>query len=410
MLEDGTVFEGSARGCADEAFGEIVFNTSMSGYQEILSDPSYAGQIITMSYPHIGNYGVNDADGQSRGCFCRGLVVRDMCDAPSNFRAMASLPDYLERHGIVAIEGIDTRRLVRHVREHGAMKAVISTAIDDLAALRERLNASPSIVGVNLAAEVSCDVSYELPATAGEARHRVVALDCGIKTGILDGLRAHGCDVTVVPWDTPLAAILALDPDGVFLSNGPGDPQAVAPAYELARQLVGKLPVFGICLGHQMLSIAVGASIEKLKYGHHGGNQPVMNLRTGAVEITAQNHGFGQVFESIGPLVPGLSGGLAEHPDSLLYWSERRIAPVVESRDFGRIQLTHVNLNDGTPEGMTFLDYPVFSVQYHPEAAPGPHDSSYLFEAFSRLMDGREDYLDIEVRDNRDLAVGRERV
>lgn len=401
MLEDGTVFEGSSCGSAGEAFGEIVFNTSMSGYQEILSDPSYAGQIITMTYPHIGNYGVNDDDAQSRGVFCRGLVVRDMCDRPSNFRSGMSLPDYLASHGIVAIEGIDTRKLVRHVRERGAMKAVVSTACDDMASLAKRLNASASIVGVNLAAEVSCGQPYELSAHDGAARHHVVALDCGIKTGILDGLRDHGCEVTVMPWNTSLDDVLALAPDGVFLSNGPGDPQAVAPAYELARQLIGKLPVFGICLGHQMLSIAAGAAIEKLKYGHHGGNQPVMNLRTGAVEITAQNHGFGQVFESIGPLVPELSGGLAEHPESLLFWSERHIAPVVESRDFGRIQLTHVNLNDGTPEGMAFLDYPVFSVQYHPEAAPGPHDSSYLFEAFSRLMDGRDDYLDIEVRDVR---------
>lgn len=409
MLEDGTVFEGSSCGCAGEAFGEIVFNTSMSGYQEILSDPSYAGQIITMTYPHIGNYGVNDEDGQSRGCFCRGLVVRDMCDTPSNFRSRASLPDYLEQHGIVAIEGIDTRKLVRHVREHGAMKAVISTACDDPSTLQERLDASPNIVGVNLAAQVSCARPYELCALGDAARHHVVALDCGIKTGILDGLRSHHCDVTVVPWDSSLDDILALAPDGVFLSNGPGDPQAVAPAYELARQLVGKVPVFGICLGHQMLSIAAGARIEKLKYGHHGGNQPVMNLRTGAVEITAQNHGFGQVFQSIGPLVGELSSGVAEHPESLIEWTERKVAPVVESGELGRIQLTHVNLNDGTPEGMAFLDYPVFSVQYHPEAAPGPHDSSYLFEAFSRLMDGRDDYLDIEVRQERGFAGGRER-
>ena len=401
MLEDGTVFEGCSCGSAGEAFGEIVFNTSMSGYQEILSDPSYAGQIVTMTYPHIGNYGVNDDDAQSCGVFCRGLVVRDMCDKPSNFRSGMSLPAYLASHGIVAIEGIDTRKLVRHVRERGAMKAVISTACDDMASLAQRLDDSASIVGVNLAAEVACRQPYELSAVDGAAHHHVVALDCGIKRGILDGLRCHGCDVTVVPWDTSLDDVLALAPDGIFLSNGPGDPQAVVEAYELARQLVGKLPVFGICLGHQMLSIAVGAQIEKLRYGHHGGNQPVMNLRTGAVEITAQNHGFGQVFESIGPLVPELSGGLTEHPESLLFWSERHIAPVVESRDFGRIQLIHVNLNDATPEGMAFLDYPAFSVQYHPEAAPGPHDSSYLFEAFSRLMDGRDDYLDIEVRDVR---------
>ena len=404
MLEDGTTFEGRACGCAGEAFGEIVFNTSMSGYQEILSDPSYAGQIVAMTYPHIGNYGVNEADVQSRGCFCRGLVVRAMCDTPSNFRAEMSLPAYLAARDIVAIEGIDTRKLVRHVREHGAMKAVISTECDDILALAKRLEESDGIIGHNFVAEVSCEQPYELASLSGAGRHHVVALDCGIKMGILDGLRTHGCDVTAVPWDTALDDVLALNPDGVFLSNGPGDPQAVAPAYELARQLIGKLPVFGICLGHQMLSIAAGARIEKLKYGHHGGNQPVMNLRTGAVEITAQNHGFGQVFESIGPLVPELSGGLAEHPENLLFWSEHHIAPVVESREFGRIQLTHVNLNDGTPEGMAFLDHPVFSVQYHPEADPGPHDSSYLFEAFSRLMDGRSDYLDIEVRDVRSTA------
>lgn len=404
MLEDGTTFEGHACGCAGEAFGEIVFNTSMSGYQEILSDPSYAGQIVAMTYPHIGNYGVNEADAQSRGCFCRGLVVRAMCDTPSNFRAKMSLPAYLAARDIVAIEGIDTRKLVRHVREHGAMKAVISTECDDIPALAKRLEESDGIIGHNFVAEVSCEQPYELASLSGASRHHVVALDCGIKTGILDGLRTHGCDVTVVPWDTAFDDVLALNPDGVFLSNGPGDPQAVAPAYELARQLIGKLPVFGICLGHQMLSIAAGARIEKLKYGHHGGNQPVMNLRTGAVEITAQNHGFGQVFESIGPLVPELSGGLAEHPENLLFWSEHHIAPVVESREFGRIQLTHVNLNDGTPEGMAFLDHPVFSVQYHPEADPGPHDSSYLFEAFSRLMDARSDYLDIEVRDVRSTA------
>ena len=379
MLEDGTTFEGHACGCAGEAFGEIVFNTSMTGYQEILSDPSYAGQIVAMTYPHIGNYGVNEADAQSRGCFCRGLVVRAMCDTPSNFRAEMSLPAYLAARDIVAIEGIDTRKLVRHVREHGAMKAVISTECDDIPALAKRLEESDGIIGHNFVAEVSCEQPYELASLSGAGRHHVIALDCGIKTGILDGLRTHGCDVTVVPWDTALDDILALNPDGVFLSNGPGDPQAVAPAYELARQLIGKLPVFGICLGHQMLSIA-------------------------AVEITAQNHGFGQVFESIGPLVPELSGGLAEHPESLLFWSEQRIAPVVESREFGRIQLTHLNLNDGTPEGMAFLDHPVFSVQYHPEADPGPHDSSYLFEAFSRLMDARSDYLDIEARDVRSTA------
>ena len=401
MLEDGTVFHGTSCGAEGETFGEVVFNTSMTGYQEILSDPSYAGQIVAMTYPQIGNYGVNAEDMQSRALFCRGLVVRDMCATPSNFRSTQPLPEFLKASGTVAIEGVDTRRLVRHVREHGAMKAVISTAGDGLQALAARLEAAPALVGHNFVAEVSTDKPYVLPPFGCERRYRVVAYDCGIKTGILSGLATNGCEVAVVPWDTPAEEVLDMDPDGIFLSNGPGDPEAVPQVSAQVAKLVGNKPVFGICLGHQMLSIAAGARIEKLKYGHHGGNQPVMNLRTGSVEITAQNHGFGQVFESIGPLVPELSGGLSGHPDSLLYWSEHRIAPVVESPAFGRIQLTHVNLNDGTPEGMAFLDQPVFSVQYHPEASPGPHDSSYLFQAFCRLMDGREDYLDIEVRETR---------
>ena len=401
MLEDGTVFHGDCCGAEGEAFGEIVFNTSLTGYQEVVSDPSYAGQIITMTYPQIGNYGVNVEDMQSRALFCEGFVVRDMCDRPSNFRSTQSLPAFLQDSGVVAIEGVDTRKLVRHLREHGSMKAVISTADDGLDAIRERLGAAPGIVGHNYVAEVSTEKSYSLPPFNCKKEHFVVAYDCGIKTGILSGLCTNGCEVAIVPWDTPAKEVLRMNPDGVFLSNGPGDPEAVEEVYTEVEKLIGKVPVFGICLGHQMLSIAAGAEIEKLKYGHHGGNQPVMNLRTGSVEITAQNHGFGQVFQSMGPLVPELSNGLAQHPESLFYWSERHIAPVVQSKKFGRIQLTHVNLNDGTPEGMAFLDEPVFSVQYHPEASPGPHDSSYLFKAFARLMDGREDYLDIEVRENR---------
>ena len=406
VLEDGTVFSGTSCGARGEAVGEVVFNTSLTGYQEIVSDPSYAGQIITMTYPQIGNYGVNVEDMQSRALFAAGFVVRDMCARPSNYRSTKALPDFLRESGIVAIEGVDTRRLVRHLREHGSMKGVISTAEDGLAAIQARLAAAPGIVGHNYVAEVSVDKPYVLPPYKCEKRHSVVAYDCGIKTGILSGLCTQGCEVAVVPWDTPAQEVLAMHPDGVFMSNGPGDPQAVGEVYAQVRKLIGQVPIFGICLGHQMLSIAAGARIEKLKYGHHGGNQPVMNLLTGAVEITAQNHGFGQVFESIGPLVPELSGGLQEHPSSLLYWSERRIAPGVQSAEFGRIRLTHVNLNDGTPEGMAFLDHPVFSVQYHPEASPGPHDSSYLFKAFSRLMEGRQDYLDIEVRSMRTFGAG----
>ena len=406
LLEDGTVFSGTSCGAQGEAFGEVVFNTSLTGYQEIVSDPSYAGQIITMTYPQIGNYGVNVEDMQSRALFAAGFVVRDMCARPSNYRSTKALPDFLRESGIVAIEGVDTRRLVRHLRDNGSMKGVISTADDGLEAIKARLEAAPGIVGHNYVAEVSVDKPYVLPPYKCEKKHSVVAYDCGIKTGILSGLCTQGCEVAVVPWNTPAQEVLAMHPDGVFMSNGPGDPQAVGEVYSQVRKLIGQVPIFGICLGHQMLSIAAGAHIEKLKYGHHGGNQPVMNLLTGAVEITAQNHGFGQVYQSIGPLVPELSGGLQEHPESLLYWSERRIAPVVQSREFGRIRLTHVNLNDGTPEGMAFLDHPVFSVQYHPEASPGPHDSSYLFKAFSRLMEGRQDYLDIEVRSMRTFGEG----
>lgn len=402
LLEDGTLFRGTCCGAEGEAFGEICFNTSLTGYQEVLSDPSYAGQIITMTYPQIGNYGVNAEDMQSRGLFCRGFVVRDMCERPSNFRSTKDLPSFLRENNIVAIEGVDTRKLVRHIRDNGAMKSVISTSVDDLDALRARLDAAPSLVGENFAAQVSTAKPYVLPPFNCEKKYKVVAYDCGIKTGILGGLCTNGAEVHVVPWDTTAEEVLAMEPDGIFLSNGPGDPEAVEETYTQVRKLIkSNVPIFGICLGHQMLSIAIGAKIEKLKYGHRGGNQPVMNLLTGAVEITAQNHGFGQVFQSIGPILPAQTDDRHGHFDDLRMWAERRIAPVVVTREFGRVQLTHVNLNDGTPEGMRLLDHPVFSVQYHPEASPGPHDSSYLFKAFARLMDGREDYLDIEVKDTR---------
>ena len=403
VLEDGTVFTGTSCGAQGEATGELCFNTSMTGYQEIASDPSYRGQIVALTYPQIGNYGVNAEDMQSRELFFSGLVVRDMCARPSNFRSTQSLPDFLEKSGVVAIEGVDTRKLVRHIREHGAMAGIISTAGDGVEAAAKRLAAAPGLVGRNLVAEVSVESPYVLPPFSCEKKKRVVAFDCGVKTNILTGLSTRGCETVVVPWDTPVSEVEKLEPDGVFFSNGPGDPEAVDATAEAARALLGKVPVFGICLGHQMISRAAGAAIEKLPYGHHGGNQPVMNLRTGAVEITAQNHGFGQVFSSLGALVPGESGSITTHPadGDLRFWTERRIAPVVDNERFGRIQLTHVNLNDGTPEGMAFLDIPAFCVQYHPEAAPGPHDSSYLFDAFMRLMDGRDDYLDIEVRDTR---------
>lgn len=413
VLEDGSVFEGTCCGAEGEVYGEICFNTSLEGYLEVITDPSYAGQIITMTYPQIGNYGVNTEDAQSQTPALRGLVVHDMCTTPSNWRSEMSLPEYLRQHHIVAIEGVDTRALVRHVRDAGAQRAVLSAEDTDSGSLLKKVNASQSIVGINLAETVSCKEKYSygaasLPAShafasapAAQARFRVVAYDCGVKKSILDGLVRAGCDLTCVPWNTSAKDVLAMKPDGVFLSNGPGDPDAVDETYTQVEQLLGHVPVFGICLGHQMMCKASGASIEKLKFGHRGGNHPVMNLRTHRVEITAQNHGFGLLYPSLGPLVPELSGGQATHFEDLRKWVEQGVAPVVQNERFGRIQLTHVNLNDGTAEGMAFLDIPAFSVQYHPEANPGPTDAHYLFNAFVRLMEGREDYLDIDIAADR---------
>lgn len=433
LLADGTVFYGRACGAPGTATGEVCFNTSLEGYFEVLTDPSYAGQIVTMTYPQIGNYGIDPADtqmapGMPSSCAAgqkpalRGMVVHDMCRTPSNWRSVQRLPDYLAAHDIVAIEGVDTRALVRHLRDSGAQKGIVSTEVFDLDELAAQLAAAPDLVGTNLVQTVSCASPYgvgaaDLPADhafasspAAPARKKVVAYDCGMKRGIIEGLVRAGCELTVVPWDTPASDVLALSPDGVFLSNGPGDPDAVEATYAQVQQLIGKVPVFGICLGHQMISLAAGATMEKLKYGHRGGNQPVMNLLTRRVEITAQNHGFGLVFPSLGALVPELSGGVTEHPcgpdgtpatGDLRFWVERGVAPVVQNERFGRIRLTHVNLNDGTAEGIQLLDVPAFSVQYHPEAAPGPTDAHYLFTAFMRLMDGDPDYLNIDIAADR---------
>ena len=427
LLADGTVFYGRTCGAAGTATGEVCFNTSLEGYFEVLTDPSYAGQIVTMTYPQIGNYGINLADVQSAfpgdagraaaAPALRGMVVRDMCYTPSNWRSALSVPEYLEQQGIVGIECVDTRALVQHLRDYGAQMGIVSTEEFDLAVLADRLAAAPQLVGANLVQTVSCPEPYaftadELPAEHAfalvpcetrRAPYRVVAYDCGVKRGILEGLVRAGCDLTVVPWNTPAVDVLAMNPDGVFLSNGPGDPDAVEETYTQVQELLGKVPVFGICLGHQMIGLAAGAEIEKLKFGHRGGNQPVMNLLTRRVEITAQNHGFGLVFPSLGALVPELSGGVAEHPANgdLRFWVERGVAPVVENERFGRIRLTHVNLNDGTAEGIQLLDAPCFSVQYHPEASPGPTDAHYLFNAFTRLMDGEPDYLGIDIAQDR---------
>ena len=436
LLEDGTVFYGRACGAAGTATGEVCFNTSLEGYFEVLTDPSYAGQIVTMTYPQIGNYGIDPADVQSAypgdadanaksarpasAPALRGMVVRDMCYTPSNWRSAISLPDYLTQHGIVAIEGIDTRALVRHLRDHGSQMGIVSTEEFNVEALAIMLDTAPKLVGTNLVQTVSCAAQHpyttaDLPqdhdfasAAPAPAAHKVVAYDCGVKRGILEGLVRAGCELTVVPWDTPAEDVLAMHPDGVFLSNGPGDPDAVEATYQQVEKLIadGTTPIFGICLGHQMISLASGAQMEKLKFGHRGGNQPVMNLISRRVEITAQNHGFGLVFPSLGELIPEESDGVTEHPadGDLRFWVERGVAPVVRNKKFGRIRLTHVNLNDGTAEGIQLLDHPVFSVQYHPEASPGPTDAHYLFTAFTRLMDGDPDYLNIDI--SRDRLAG----
>lgn len=390
-LEDGSVYRGFSCGAPGEVSGEICFNTGLVGYLEVITDPSYAGQIVTMTYPQIGNYGVNLDDTQASQVALRGLVVRDMCTRPSNWRSTESLPHFLAQRDIVAIEGLDTRALVRHIREQGAMRAVLSTLdLNEERLVAKARNATP-LTEVNFVEEVSSTTQkiYDYQhihafakAAPQEARYQVVAYDCGVKNSILDGLTEAGCAVTVVPWNTPADEVLALKPDGVFLSNGPGDPENVEGTFTQVEQLLGKVPLFGICLGHQMLGKAAGASVEKLKYGHRGINQPVMNLITKRVEITVQNHGFNLVFPSLGPLEDG-----REHTEDLRAWTHKDTPPVALNERFGRIQLTHVNLNDGTIEGMRFLDVPAFSVQYHPEAAPGSTDSQYLFTAFTRLMD-----------------------
>ena len=364
-LADGRVFRGDACGAGGEASGEVVFNTAMTGYQEILTDPSYRGQMVCMTYPLIGNYGISPEDVESRRPWVNGFIVKEMCGYPSNWRGRMRLEDYLREHGIVAIQGIDTRALTRHLRDHGAQEGIISTVEADADRLVERARALPGLVGRDLVTEVSVaephgwdqgtwDLARGYTAPP-EPRFRVVAFDSGIKLNILRQLSSLGCGVTVVPARTPAEAVLEMRPHGVFLSNGPGDPEAVPYLVESVRGLVGRTPIFGICLGNQILGLALGGKTYKLKFGHHGANHPVRDLSTGRVEITAQNHGFSVDPTSVAKL------GLDE---------------------------THVNLNDGTSEGMRHRELPIFSVQYHPEASPGPHDAHYLFHRFIDLMSG----------------------
>ena len=386
-LADGTLFEGVSFGAEGETVGEVVFNTSMTGYQEVLTDPSYKGQIVVMTYPLIGNYGINLEDIESKAPAVEGFIVKEASPYPSNWRSTRDLNSYLKEHGVVGVQGIDTRALTKHLRDYGSMEGVISTRDLDADSLVAKAKASPGLIGRDLVKEVACAAPYTWqqrawqlgkgyqeegqgsrvqggaarpqldlftkPSTLTPKLYRVVAYDCGIKWNILRRLVEAGCDVTVVPADTTAARVLDMAPDGIFLSNGPGDPEGVPYLVDNVRKLIGTKPIFGICLGHQILGLAFGGRTYKLKFGHHGGNQPVKDLTTGKVEITTQNHGFAVEIASI--------------PDK-------------------EIELTHINLNDRTVEGMRHTRLPIFSVQYHPEASPGPHDASYLFQRFVGLM------------------------
>ncbi len=364
LLEDGTVFKGNSFGAKGQKCGEVVFNTAMTGYQEILTDPSYNEQIITMTYPLIGNYGTNMEDWESRRSFVHGFIVKENCNYPSNWRKNQSLSDYLKANNIVGLEGIDTRALVRHIRIAGAMRGIISSTAFGIANLKKKLQNYPGLVGRDIVKDVTIQKPYEWDEGVidvlkdeeirPEKKYKVIAFDYGIKMNILRLLRSHGCEVQVVPAGTSAEEVLAGEPDGVFLSNGPGDPAPVSYAIETVKQLLGKVPIFGICLGNQILALALGAKTYKLKFGHRGANHPVKNLKTGQIEITSQNHGF---------------------------------CVDMDSLDEKEVELTHLNLNDNTVEGIRCKDKPAFAVQYHPEASPGPHDSNYLFDDFTKLMD-----------------------
>ncbi len=352
ILEDGQVFEGEVFASGQDAIGEIVFNTAMSGYQEILTDPSYKGQIVLMTYPLIGNYGVNDEDVESRQIFLEGFVVREYIDFPSNYRQKKTLKRYLEENNILGVEGLDTRAVTKLIREAGAKKALLTSSTQSVDQLLKKVKDHPGISHDNLVKTVGMTKAYEW-AKPEKQKYRLAVIDCGAKYRIMDQLRVRGCAVSVLPYTVKPEEILAGNYDGLMISNGPGDPKSVDSVVDTVAAVVGKLPVFGICLGHQILGLALGATTSKLKFGHHGANHPIKNLKTGKVEITSQNHGF-----------------------------------CIDPNSIGKdVEVTHVNLNDGTVAGIRHRKFPAFSVQYHPEAAPGPHDSRYLFDNFMHDID-----------------------
>lgn len=349
-LEEGRIFKGRSFGAKGESFGEVVFNTSMTGYQEILTDPSYKGQIVVMTFPEIGNYGINQEDLESRKPFVEGFIVKEYSKIFSNWRANSSLDEFLKKHNIIGLEGVDTRALTRYIREKGSMRGVVSTYNVNPDELVKKAKGAPPLMGRDLVKEVSVKEPY---LWSKEGRYKVVVLDCGVKYNILRTLQKRGCKVIVVPPNTKAEEILLLKPQGFLLSNGPGDPEGVPYVVETTKALIGKIPMFGICLGHQILSLALQAKTYKLKFGHHGANHPVKDLKTGKIYITVQNHNF---------------------------------CVDIDSLDKKDIEITHINLNDQTLEGMRHKSLPILSVQFHPEASPGPHDAHYLFEEFIKMM------------------------
>ncbi|MHB1595935.1 MAG: glutamine-hydrolyzing carbamoyl-phosphate synthase small subunit [Streptosporangiaceae bacterium] len=378
VLEDGTAFRGTALGAAGETFGEAVFNTGMTGYQETLTDPSYARQIVAMTAPHIGNTGINDEDNESRRIWVSGFVIREASPITSNWRSARSLDDELRAAGVTAIAISGTRALTLHLRERGAMRAAISAVETEPAVLAERVLASPRMTGADLARDVSTPQPYLVaPPPGTPVRFRVTAVDLGVKTATPLAMARQGCEVRVLPATATAGEILAGDPDGVFFSNGPGDPAACGYAVEaMAGVLAARVPLFGICLGSQILGQALGLTTYKLRFGHRGVNQPVADLRTGRVQITSHNHGFAVAMPGGGEAGPAGTGALTAAERAIRFGTA-----------FGEAEVTHVNLNDGVVEGLRLLDAPAFSVQYHPEAAPGPHDAAGLFAEFADLME-----------------------